>query len=80
MKKIAISVIAAVVLTTSASADLNTIIKDITETFTSMSTDAKDSANSTVTGTVEVSKTGERTTTAVSKDSKDAGVKLSDDL
>ena len=80
-KMITTSVAVAALLLTGAQAnDLNDMFKDMKETAISMSKDAKDSVGTVKDGTVETTKSSERTVTNVSKDAKDTTVKVSDDL
>jgi len=76
-KKLLLSTVAAVALTTSLSADFSfgDMFKDMKDGATSMSKDAKELGQSSVDGGVEVSKSGERTVTSVSNDVKDSSVK-----
>mgnify|MGYP000480389029 CR=1 FL=1 len=83
MKNIIISSIAALALTTGLSASncsFGDMFKDMKESITSMSSDARESTQSGVTGEVDTSKSAEKTTSAVSTDSKDSLVKVSDDV
>jgi len=56
------------------------LVKNMKEGITAISKDASSVSTSSVAGAVETSKSAERTTTAVSSDTKDSAVKVSDDL
>ena len=82
-KTIVASAIAFSVLTTAATAgdfSFGDMFKDMKDATTTMSHDARDTADSMKDGAVETSKSGERTVTSVSHDARDTAVKASDDM
>ena len=83
MKKIistSVAVTALLISNAQADFDFGDMFSDMKEAAISMSKYAKDSVVATKDGAVETSKSAERTVTNVSADTKDASVKVSDDL